>query len=534
MPTQYIPTDRFEELDHIDLDTVFRVLKIHCANFQPDIESCLVFLLRILKDKGAATNPSTREWATHLVRKIRDHGPFNRRGLELAYKLTNDQTLDARLERLRYFDLPHELLDFRSVLSSPRSMRRKRELLMETLDRMPGHVLAASQLLQLDAYEGNHASPWLEDATIPKFFSEEWNQRLFQHHASVGNIDGAMKLLPQIAQSPLSEIQLNLAAELYVANGAVEQALHCYQESLKLDPHQLPVEHRISELQSPFVANKQRLDIDKVCICLYSWNKADDLKRTLASLAQTDIGPARIRILLNGCTDNSLQVVHEARHLFPNNDIDWVEMPVNIGAPAARNWLASLPEVKEADFIAYIDDDVELPKEWLANFLSVMEQYPDTSIVGSKVVYGNNPNMLQYLHRTLTIAQAGLIKLSNPCQVAESDRGQYDFIRTTDHVMGCCHLLRMRHFPQGLEFDIRYSPSQIDDIAHDIKTRVNGGTIRYCGLVTCIHHQNTGGGFKRRMTDAQVGQVMGNDMKFYHQFEGQMDRIREITGQEST
>ena len=534
MPTPYIHTDRFEELDHIDLNTVFGVLKIHCANFQPDIESCLVFLLRILRDKDAANHPDTRDWVTHLIRKIRDHGPFNRRGLELAFKLTNDQDIDARLERLRYFDLPPEMLDFRSVMSSQRAMRRKRELLQETLDRMPGHVLAASQLLQLDAYEGHMESPWLEKVTIPKFFEAEWNQRLFQHHASVGSIDRAMELLPRIAQSPLSEIQLNLAAELYAASGSTEQALHCYRESLKLDPHQLPVRHRLAELETPFVPDNERINIDRVCICVYTWNKAEDLERTLASLAQTDIGSACIRILLNGCTDNSLQIVKEAQTLFPDNDFKWIEIPVNIGAPAARNWLASLSDVRESDFVAYIDDDVELPRDWLAHFLTVMYQYPDTSVVGCKVVYGNNTNMLQYLHRTFSLAQNGLIKLSNPNQIAESDRGQYNFIRTTDHVMGCCHLLRMDHFPQGINFDIRYSPSQIDDIAHDIKTRVNNGVIRYCGLVTCVHHQNTGGGFKRRMTDAQVGQVMGNDMKLYHQFEGEMDKINSLMSESAS
>ena len=82
------------------------------------------------------------------------------------------------------------------------------------------------------------------------------------------------------------------------------------------------------------------------------------------------------------------------------------------------------------------------------------------------------------------------------------------------------------HLPDGPRFDLRYSPSQVDDIAHDLELRLAGGEVRYCGLVRCVHHQNTGGGFKRRMTPAQLGQVLGNDMKFFYSFSERLDGLR--------
>ncbi len=81
-------------------------------------------------------------------------GPFHNQALDLAHRLTGDPTIDARMERLRYFDLDPQLLDQRSVMNDPAIMRRKRMLLLETLERMPGHIVAASQLLQLDYYSG--------------------------------------------------------------------------------------------------------------------------------------------------------------------------------------------------------------------------------------------------------------------------------------------------------------------------------------------------------------------------------------------
>ena len=525
---QYTPTDRFGELDHISLDETFGVLRVYCDNLLPDMEACLVFLRRILGDERASAHPETRQWATILMRKAAALGPFHAQTLDLAHKLTGDPALDARLERLRYFDLEADLSDFRSVMNDPGLAERKRARLMDVLQRMPGHVLAASQLLQLDWYEGVRRGNWLDGFTPPKFFQDEWKARLFLHAAGMGDDERALPLWADVAKMPISEIQLNLAAELMVRTGQTEQGLTLYAKSLEIDPLQTPVRLRMAELESPFRADPTLVDGSDAAICLYSWNKADDLKRTLESLSRTDIGPAVIRVLLNGCTDHSQAVAESARALFPNNDFDVVSLPVNIGAPAARNWLGALPEVRGREFVAYLDDDVELPADWLAHFLTVMDRRPDTSAVGCKAAFGSNPDMLQYLYCSLMLATERFIKLTHPTQIGLYDIGQYDFVRTADHVMGCCHLLRTAHMPDGPQFDLRYSPSQMDDAAHDLELRLRGGEVRYCGLVKCIHHQNTGGGFKRKMTEAQVGQVIGNDMKFWAYYGERLGCIREI------
>ena len=525
---QFTPTDRFEELNHIDLDAVFDALAAYTNNMLPDMEACLVFLLRILRDKEAAKNPKTREWLTHLVRKIRDLGPLDPKGLDLAHKLTGDPNLDARIERLNYFELDPTLFDLRSVMNDQRVMDRKRALLDEALERMPGHILAASQKLQLDFYEGISHGEWLDSFKVPKFFQNEWKQRLFLHHAGLGDAENGLPLWPEISQLPISEVYLNLAAELFIKTGEIETGLQCYEHSLNFDPNQTPVRLRMAEVANPTHPNHTLLAESSVCICLYSWNKADDLKRTLASLATTNIGPAKIRVILNGCTDHSAEFVEAARSLFPNNDFDSVILPVNIGAPAARNWLGALPEVRESEFVAYIDDDVELPTDWLAYYLTVMDAHPTTSTIGCKVVFGANPSMLQYLYRAFAVATPDIIKLTDPCQVGQIDSGQYDFIRTTDAVMGCCHLLRMAHLKDGPNFDLRYAPSQVDDTAHDLMLRINGGEVRYCGLVKCLHHQNTGGGHMRKLTPAQLGQLSGNEMKLNAVLQQHRKRILEI------
>ncbi|MUM76110.1 glycosyltransferase [Pseudodesulfovibrio sp. F-1] len=525
---RYIPTDRFEELNLIDLDGVFGVLDVYCDNFLPDMEACQVFLARILGTPGASTHPATRPRVAALLRKALAFGPFHLPTMEIAHNLTGNAELGERIRKLRSLALDSSLSDPRALMSDEGLFLRKRNKLLDMLEDKPGHVTAASHLLYLDACRGLASDQWLARFTVPKFVRTQWERRLLLHYAATGETDRALALWPGVAQGPICEVELNCAAELFAASGDRDRAATCYARSLEIDPAQTPARLRLVELHSPTLADANLPAQRDVTICLYSWNKAEDLKRTLASLAETNLGRARIRVLLNGCTDDSAQVAEAARTHFPERDYAVLALPVNVGAPAARNWLGALPEARASQFVAYIDDDVELPEDWLAHFLTVMERHPNTAVVGCKVVFGADPRMVQYLYRAFALARPEIIKLTDPCQVAQMDRGHYDFVRETDTVMGCCHLLRTACMPDGPDFDLRYSPTQVDDTAHDLTLRLQGHEVRYCGLVRCRHHQNTGGGFRRQMTDAQLGQALGNDMKFHYFFKAHLERIKAI------
>jgi len=524
----YIPTDRYEELDRVDLDTVFSILDVYCQTLLLDMESSLTYLSRILRDKESASNPLTRIWVPRLVRKAAAFAPLDPKPLGLAHGLTGDPVLGERLQRLTLYDMESSLCDVRSAFNFPDKLRRKRAKFMRILEEKPGHIPAASMLLLLDYYEGVERGDWLGKLTVPKFFQDVWKQRLFVHLAGLSAADEALKLWDELQHQPHCEVQLNMAAAMYAKQGDVENALALYRRSLEIDQSQHPLRLRMAELEHPFVPDASLTEKRDVTICLYSWNKADNLEMTLRGLARTNIGKARIRILLNGCTDRSLEVVTACRALFPDTDYAWVSAPVNVGAPAARNWLGAMPEVRASEFVAYLDDDVEIPEDWLAHYLTIMDRHPDTSVVGCKVVHSFEPRRIQYLHRRFTLAATGMIKLTDPCQITQMDCGHYDYICETDTVMGCCHLLRMAHLPDGPKFDLRYSPSQVDDIVHDLELRLAGRVVRYCGLVRCIHHQNTGGMFDNMVTPAKLGQILGNDTKFYFAFEDRLEKIREV------
>lgn len=101
MDTPYTPTDRFEELDHIDLDAVFDVLDITCRNLLPDLDLCTAFLARILKDRNAGSNPGTQDVVLRLIRKAVALAPFNHMPLDIAARLTGDARWNGGQSELR-------------------------------------------------------------------------------------------------------------------------------------------------------------------------------------------------------------------------------------------------------------------------------------------------------------------------------------------------------------------------------------------------------------------------------------------------
>ncbi|NMC50056.1 MAG: glycosyltransferase [Desulfovibrio sp.] len=400
-----------------------------------------------------------------------------------------------------------------------------RRICRTVLARHPMAVRYADLLLTLDQFEGRGPDEALRAFNCPKALRLVWTKRLFDHFAAMGDDENAWPLWEAIRDQVNDPFSLSRVAEMHRRAGRMDEAVAHYERALALDPLQRPYFLRLGSLRSPFVPDPNLVRIRKVCICLYSFNKAKVLGETLESLADSDIGPARIRVLLNGCTDDSASVAAKARRLFPDNDFEIIELPVNVGAPAARNWLLSLPAVREGDYVAFLDDDVFLQPDWLSHMLTVAESDSKIGNVGCKVVFPGRFPLLQYLYRYVSMCTEEAIRVSLPTFFLQYDIGLYDVIRETRVVMGCQHLLRVASLADAPLFDIRYSPSQIDDTDHDLQLCLAGWKVMYCGTVTCVHRQDSGTSQRSRLDTAAVGSIMGNDLKFHYKWLKQREAL---------
>lgn len=323
-------------------------------------------------------------------------------------------------------------------------------------------------------------------------------------HFQTGDVPAALAAYHQ-ADWPDACHLLNRMAECRFRLGDLPGACRDWCESLRRRPWQTSVLLRLHAASTNLHVAARPLP-GRTLVLLYTWNKAELLDSTLAALAPTlRAGPENrdicIAILDNGSTDATPDVVAAWAARLGGLCAETVRLPVNVGAPAARNWLLSLPVLREYDFCAFLDDDALLPGDWAARLGEAVAAYPKAGAWGCKVADLGGAGRVQHADIQLLPPadapepgrQAGAesLALHRP-QESEADFGQFDYLRPAASVTGCFHLFRTQTLLAAPRFDLRFSPSQLDDLDHDLALLETGHTACYQGLLTVRHARATG------------------------------------------
>lgn len=306
--------------------------------------------------------------------------------------------------------------------------------------------------------------------------------------------------------------------------------------------------------------------VQHCAVLLYSWNKADLLHSTLESLEASLPDISQVVCLNNGSTDGTADCLKAWADRWGAR-LKVVQLPVNVGAAAARNWLAALPEVQRIPFAAYVDDDVTLPPDWLRHLSRAVQVRPRAHAWGCRILDAAPPDtpapspatvrrsIIQSgpLHLTLGFAPAaGEQPLAGQArgpgaETAElafspfrahaepfsvttlpphcADRGQWNFIRACASVTGCCHMFRTTVL-QRAGFALSLSPSQYDDVEYDLRAlrehsladaSDTDGLACYTGFCAA-HHAKKSGQAAAGLSAAAFGNGLGNKYKMHGMF----------------
>lgn len=278
-------------------------------------------------------------------------------------------------------------------------------------------------------------------------------------------------------------------------------------------------------------------DLSDTAVLLYSWNKADLLGDTLDSLAVCDLRGARVFVLDNGSTDHMAARIAKAAKLFPEGQFQSLTLPVNVGAPAARNWLLSLPEVRACTYAAFLDDDVIIPPNWLTHLRSAAEQ-TRASVIGCRVTSAQSPRTVQSADYHLlppTDSVKTFVDYPEKVMVFEScandfDLGLYTYARPATSVSGCCHLLSLESVRQCGDFDIRFTPTQFDDLERDLRLGCANMDIHYAGDLNIRHIQHSS--LAKAQSLKSIGHVFGNKIKLEGKYD--LEQIRSLQSRMAT
>ncbi len=271
--------------------------------------------------------------------------------------------------------------------------------------------------------------------------------------------------------------------------GDAGSAMQSFQSLLQQHPWQLGALLCLRDMHSG-LATAASLPEAPTAICLYSFNKAAELDETLASLAQSEIGGASIRLLNNGSSDATASVCAAWGDRLGER-CEVISLPVNVGAAPARNWLLALPEVQACEYVAFLDDDVVLPADWLGRLHAGLVAFPQAGVAGARVLEDASPAMLQQAEQ--------FFNEDDPFAMADVQRhaldlGQFAYARPCVSVTGCCHLFRRAALDAVPAFDIRYSPTQYDDVDHDLALLKAGHPPLYQGHLAIRHKKRSGRG----------------------------------------
>lgn len=310
-------------------------------------------------------------------------------------------------------------------------------------------------------------------------------------------------------------------AECLAALGETDQAEALYASLWRDMPWHVNVALRLHALrhEAPVdAALPERVD---AAVCLYSWNKRELLAATLDSLAASSLGRAVVAVLDNGSSDGTWEMLQAQAGRFAR--FLPVRLPVNVGAPSARNWLLSLDAVKAASWAVFLDDDVQLPPDWLTRLLSVGEAEKArgacVGAVGCRITEARAPFGLQSAdyHIFPPQPQAGKddpdaprIAVFDNC-AGQLDTGLVAYERPCLSVSGCCHAISRQALEAAGGFDVRFTPTQFDDLDRDMRSCLKGFASVYAGGLAVRHVQHSS--LARAQTEAQVGHIQGNRVK---------------------
>jgi GT2 family glycosyltransferase len=342
-----------------------------------------------------------------------------------------------------------------------------------------------------------------------------------------GRLDAARARFGGLTESFPAQAAGQALAEVLWRQGEREPALTALAGVLRARPWDTLVLCRLHDWATGFAAARAPLP-GSLAVLLYSYNSAPLLDATLAALAETDwdyaptAGPARLLVLDNGSRDGTPEVLAAWRERL-GEALGVVTLPVNIGAPAARNWLAALPEVADREFVAYLDDDALVASDWLGRFGAAVAAYPGAGVWGCRILGRDAPRFVQCADSHLfPIPREGdfgrAFDLASPWLVTP-DWGQYAVCRPCSSVTGCCHLFRTSKLGAVGDFDIRFSPTQYDDLDHDLRLLLAGEVPVCQGHLAVLHAKTTGSA--GNPGGAGYGSGFANQFKLHHKYDDQ-------------
>src|SRR4051794_25266891 len=197
------------------------------------------------------------------------------------------------------------------------------------------------------------------------------------------------------------------------------------------------------------------------------------LERMLPTLVGQDPG-ARLVVLDDGSTDGSPDWVQQA---YPQVEV--VRNPHNLGV--ARSFNRAVELARGSDYLALLNNDLELEDGYLATLADVLDRHPEAASVAGKMRSAKGPAKLERARDAFLWSSAATLR-----GYGEVDRGQYDARGEVFSACGGAAVYRMAAFDDVGAFDGDFF-AYLEDIDWGFRAQLRGWTARYEPSAV-VHH----------------------------------------------
>ena len=218
-----------------------------------------------------------------------------------------------------------------------------------------------------------------------------------------------------------------------------------------------------------------------VCIVVLNWNALKETIECMDSLQKIRYPQYKLIIVDNASSNNE---AHIFRQMY-SEVADIILAKENYGYTGGNNiGMEYAIENYNPDFILILNNDIIVDPDFLNHLIKVAQSDPKIGIVGGKVYYHKYPDLIQSAGIGLNMYTGKSYHIG----YMKFDKGQYDYQRIVNIVMGCCMLIKREVIDKIGLLDEQYFCYK-DDIDYCYKCSKAGYDVVYTPLAK-IWHKN--------------------------------------------
>jgi len=139
-----------------------------------------------------------------------------------------------------------------------------------------------------------------------------------------------------------------------------------------------------------------------VTIVVVNWNGRQMLSDCLEALYKQTFRKFEITVVDNGSKDDSVAYMSST---YP--EVNLIELKHNLGFASANNLAI---QNSHAAYVALINNDACAQLGWLGKLVKALEKNPEAGMAASKMVYADNPEIIDRAGDAYSVAGAGILR----------------------------------------------------------------------------------------------------------------------------